>query len=644
MRKGDRVVVIGGQHRGRVATVLKVTYQFDKAHSQVGVSSRALRQMLPSSARAPPTRTSKALRRGAFQRVVVLQGVGQRRVDYKPSGGESRTTLATHTPINASNVMVLDPGTHRPVRTARGRRVASARGGGPRRFVDAAGRALSRAGRPLGRAVRGGGTRQLDALNRPLDAHGERLVDDSPAGRGWPYRLDDRGRPLDADGAPVLLRYAKGAPWGSQARRRAAHPPRIIEIEAPPVIHAFARPAPVRTIPAPRGGRAAARALTRRNRGILLAPVASSRATPLPWTRVRPPVVQAGVGAATFPDLRRSTRPAYGREAMHALAPAPASSAAERSGGTALGKRRRAALAEELERERRWEAARERERLLDTRHWTPSRIDWRNSTTAAAAAPSSRRVSSGGVKRREVTTDRLPASPPRARARAPPVVRMPNKRNTAPTGKKKATRKEGARKEEHESSERGVVVRGGTTTQRETTNILEASRRAVASVVGRLLPASWGLRNDQGASGREGHIPQWTDPANQSPDARLRRHEARVLAAGRRAQAKQEAKLGMDKAKRDKPPRWRRLFARTKARLDAGEFKRKDTRAKMRDTLDHLKGKYLDRQGLARRKALDRKAVSHLGLTTAITAKKAAPPKPASAKATGTRRERKKTK
>ena len=620
VRKGDRVVVIGGQHRGRVATVLKVAYQFDKAQSQVGVSSRSLRQMLPSSARAPPTRTSKALRRGAFQRVVVLQGVGQRRVDYKPSGGESRTTLATHTPINASNVMVLDPGTHRPVRTARGRRVASAPGGGPRRFVDAAGRALSRAGRPLGRAVRGGGTRQLDALNRPLDAHGERLVDDSPAGRGWPYRLDDRGRPLDADGAPVLLRYAKGAPWGSQARRRAAHPPRIIEIEAPPVIHAFARPAPVHTIPAPRGGRAAARALTRRNRGILLAPVASSRATPLPWTRVRPPVVQAGVGAATFPDLRRSTRPAYGREAMHALASAPAS-AAERSG--AAGKRRRAALAKELERERRWEAARERERLLDTKHWTPSRIDWRNSTTAAAAAaPSSRRVSSG-VKRREVTTDRLSASPPRARA--PPVVRKPNKSNTATApDKKKATRKGAARKEHDSSEKKRGVVRGGAT-QRETTNILEASRRAVASVVGRLLPASWGLRNDgdQGAP-REGHIP-WTNPANQSPDARLRRHEARVLAAGRRAQAKQEAKLGMDKAKRDKPPRWRRLFARTKARLDAGEFKRKDTRAKMRDTLKHVKGEYLDRQGLARRKALDRKAVSHLGLTTAITAKKASP-------------------
>ena len=569
-------MVLAGRHRGRVARVVRVTQKHKTppaGQRQWGARGRiALSASRPSKGRGPG---STALRRDALQRMVVLQGLGQRRVD-RPAGEGKRTSLARSTPINASNVRVLEPGTRRLVRTVPGQRVAAGAGlragGSLRRYVDASGRALSETGRPLGRAppgVAGPRLRPLDALNRPLDAHGERLVDDSPAGRGWPFRLDSRGRPLSANGKPVIIKHAKGAPWEPRTQRKVAHRPRIIAFEAPPVVDEFTRPAPVRVITKPRAG--GARVLLRRPRRILYAPVVSARATPLPWTRVRPPKIQAGVGAATFPDIRQSRRPAYDRKTMHALAAAVDRGHASRA----------RALKGELARERRWELARERERLLDVSHWTPSSIAWPGTVN-----PRARGATHSIPGTREVATDRLDLRydrhHPRKSFKPKAKVAKEDDKENVRAKRKKAKRQVKARKEPRLSED-----------------ILEATRRVLVSAVsGGLLGRLTGRGADE--------VPRlhWRDPANQSTKARLRRSKERMLEMGRKAEAKGRAK---QEAAQNKPHRWRRLYNRTKERIETGDFKAPKTRDRMKQTLGHIKKQYLDKGRVNTIGGLDRR-------------------------------------
>jgi large subunit ribosomal protein L24 len=103
LRKGDRVKVISGNHKGQAGTVLRVDREKNR---------------------------------------VVIEGVNLRKRHRKPSAQDPEGGIMTfEAPIHASNVMLIDPATEEPTRV----RFQLAKDGTKERVSVRSGRAIPRA-------------------------------------------------------------------------------------------------------------------------------------------------------------------------------------------------------------------------------------------------------------------------------------------------------------------------------------------------------------------------------------------------------------------------------------------------------------------------------------------------------------------
>jgi large subunit ribosomal protein L24 len=103
IRKGDRVKVISGNHKGQSGTVLRVDREKNR---------------------------------------VVIEGVNFRKRHRKPSAQDPEGGIMTfEAPVHASNVMLIDPATDEPTRV----RSAVAKDGTKERIAVRSGRAIPRA-------------------------------------------------------------------------------------------------------------------------------------------------------------------------------------------------------------------------------------------------------------------------------------------------------------------------------------------------------------------------------------------------------------------------------------------------------------------------------------------------------------------